>query len=60
MNVTLTTWHQSAACGWCDRTKECVTAEFADGFLTKGPLCWLCLQKAVRARNRQQGKSEQA
>ena len=60
MNVTLSAWHQSAACCWCERTKECVTVEFADEFLSKGPLCWLCLQKAVRVRNKQQQSSKSA
>lgn len=53
MKVTLTSWKESATCSWCDKTKECVTAEFSDGFLAKGPLCWPCLQKSVRARTKQ-------
>lgn len=59
MKVLLTTWQESATCSWCDRTKECVTAEFGDGFLSKGPMCWPCLQKSVRARNRQEQNGKQ-
>jgi len=52
MDVTLTAWQESEACTWCEREKECVTVAFADGFLASVPLCWRCLQKAVRVRNR--------
>ena len=37
-----------------------VTADFGDGFIRNAPLCWKCLQKAVRVRNRQETRpSEQ-
>lgn len=58
MNVTLTAWDERAACTWCEREKECVTVVFADGFLASVPLCWRCLQKAVRVRNRTQSLAE--
>ena len=53
MQVTLTAYHDSAACTWCERTKCCITVSFSDGFLQSAPLCWRCLQKAVKVRNRQ-------
>jgi hypothetical protein len=57
--VSITEYHESTSCNWCDRTKECVTVEFEDGFLSKGPMCWPCLQKSVRARNRQEQNGKQ-
>ena len=57
MNVTLTQYHESETCTWCERTKECVTADFDDGFLQKVPLCWSCLQQAVKVRNKQRSKA---
>ena len=53
MHVTLTAYHDSATCTWCERTKCCTTVSFSDGFLQSAPLCWRCLQKAVKVRNRQ-------
>lgn len=53
MHVVLTTWNERDTCTWCEREKECVTAAFADGFLDSVPLCWKCLQKAVKVRSRQ-------
>ncbi len=52
MQVTLTAYHDSAACTWCERTKCCITVSFSDGFLQSAPLCWRCLQKAVKVRSR--------
>lgn len=54
MNVSLTAWHDKSGCTWCDKEKECVTVTFDNGFLKNSPLCWPCLQKAVRVRYRQQ------
>ena len=48
MSVHLTNWHQEALCTWCEKSRECVTTEFGDGFLKAAPLCWACLQKAVK------------
>lgn len=53
MQVTITAYHDSTTCTWCERGKCCVTVSFSDGFLQSAPLCWRCLQKAVRVRNRQ-------
>lgn len=52
MRVTLSAWHEREPCTWCEREKETVTVEFEDGFLASVPLCWRCLQKAVKVRNR--------
>lgn len=54
MHVTLTGWHETQSCTWCEKQKECVSVTFEDGFLKQAPLCWSCLQKAVRVRNRQE------
>jgi len=56
MNVTLNAWHAEQHCTWCDKQRECVSTTFDDGFLKNAPLCWGCLQKAVRVRSRQQEK----
>ena len=50
--IVISQWHDSSDCNWCDRTKECVTAEHEDGFLSKGPMCWACLRNSVQARSR--------
>ena len=56
MNVSLNAWHEQHHCTWCEKQKECVSVSFEDGFLKNAPLCWGCLQKAVRVRSRQQDK----
>ena len=56
MEIMLTAWHEAETCTWCEREKECVTADFGDGFIRSAPLCWKCLQKAVKVRNRQQDR----
>ena len=33
------------------REREGVTVDFGDGFITKGTLCWGCLQKTVRVKS---------
>ncbi len=53
MDVRLTAWHETETCTWCETMKECVTAVFGDGFIREAPLCWRCLQQAVRVRHRQ-------
>ena len=54
MNVSLTAWHEKQNCAWCEKEKEAVSVSFEDAFLKDAPLCWGCLQKAVRVRNRQE------
>ena len=53
MNIVLSEWHESTNCAWCERSKECVTADFGDGFITKSDLCWKCLQQALRVHAKQ-------
>ncbi|QDT45171.1 hypothetical protein Pan241w_52900 [Gimesia alba] len=55
MNVTITQYHSTETCTWCEKNKECVTTDFDDGFIGKAPLCWSCLQKAIKVRSRQAG-----
>ena len=54
MNVSLTAWHEQQRCTWCEKEKESVSASFDDGFLKNAPICWGCLQKAVKVRSRQE------
>lgn len=54
MHVTLSSWHESAVCTWCEKDRECVATTFSDGFLKEAPLCWKCLQTAYKVRQRQQ------
>jgi hypothetical protein len=56
MKVLLSEWKENAQCVWCEKDKECVTTTFEDGFMKDSGLCWVCLQKAVRVRNRQTTK----
>ena len=56
MLVTLSTWHAEATCVWCERSAECATVSFEDGFLQDSPLCWKCLAKAVKVRSQQEAK----
>lgn len=59
MHVTLTDYHESTKCSWCEKEKEGVTVCFDDGFLEDLPVCWSCLQKAVKVRSRQEnGRSQ--
>ncbi len=56
MHVTLTGSQETATCTWCEKDRECVTASFSDGFLKDAPLCWKCLQTAVKVRAKQDEK----
>lgn len=53
MKALITEWHESGNCVWCEKTTECVTAEFSDGFLAKNTICWKCIQKVVKVKSRQ-------
>lgn len=57
MNVTLTAWHESASCSWCEKTKACVTTSFDDGFLQNVELCFGCLQQTLKVRSRRDAGS---
>lgn len=54
MKVLISDYHDSAKCMWCKKETEAVTIEFDGGFLTKGCLCWKCLQQATRVHDKQQ------
>lgn len=53
MNVVLSDWQESAACAWCEKTRECVRVDFSGGFIKHSLLCWKCLQQAVKVDVRQ-------
>lgn len=53
MEAKITAWHATNTCAWCEKDRECITAEFGDGFIGRSNLCWGCLQKAVKVRSRQ-------
>ena len=57
MDVTLSALHETETCTWCQRSKECVTATFDDGFIQSEPLCWSCLKNAVKVQSRKEGRS---
>lgn len=59
LKALISLWHAAGICVWCEKEKECVTAEFGDGFLAKNQICWRCLQKAVKVRS-QQGQPKKA
>ncbi len=52
MQVTISHWHEQETCSWCEKSRDCVTTEFDDGFLKNVELCWSCLAQAVKVRSR--------
>lgn len=58
VKALISRWIASAKCVWCEKTKECVTVEFGDGFLAKNSLCWRCLAKVVKVRSQDQSPPE--
>jgi len=56
MNVTISAWHESETCTWCQKNGEAVTVTFDSGFLRDSSLCWKCLQQAVRVHHTQHGE----
>lgn len=60
MNVQITDWTDKQSCLWCSKERECVTVDFDDSFLQKAPLCWPCLQNAIRVRSRQSLETQKA
>lgn len=58
MKALLTKWHAAETCLWCQKERECVTVDFGDGFITKGKLCWGCLQKTVRVKSETAAKPQ--
>jgi hypothetical protein len=58
MNVTISAWHESATCTWCQKDGEAVTVTFESGFLRDSDLCWKCLHQAVRVHHTQQAETK--
>ena len=54
MNIIISEHHTSETCTWCEKSKECVTADFNDAFIGKAAMCWSCLQKAVKVSSRKE------
>jgi len=54
MNISISEHHTSETCTWCEKTKECVTADFNDAFIGKAAMCWSCLQKAIKVQSRKE------
>lgn len=54
MKVFINDLADSAECMWCEKTTEVVSVQFDGSFLSKGHLCWKCLQQATRVHHRQQ------
>ncbi len=54
MNINISEHHTSETCTWCEKSKECVTADFNDAFIGKAAMCWNCLQKAVKVSSRKE------
>ncbi len=59
MKIIITEFNESKDCQWCSRSAEGVTARFEDGFLSRGHLCWKCLQRATRVHATQQAEQTQ-
>lgn len=53
MKALISALAEKATCTWCEKETEAVTVEFDGGFLTKGWLCWKCLQQATRVHHKQ-------
>ena len=59
MDAKITAWHEQDLCTWCEKERECVTVDFGDGFIRQAPLCWGCLQNAVKVRSKQDAPENQ-
>jgi len=60
MQATITSYNEGETCTWCEKQNEGVTVEFDDGFLNKGPLCFKCLQQAIRVHHKQNSGSTES
>ena len=56
IEAKITAWHEVVSCTWCEKEKEGVTVDFNDGFIQEAPLCWSCLERAVKVRARKDAK----
>ena len=54
MKAVISDFTDSETCTWCEKATEAVIVQFDGGFLQEAPLCWKCLQKAVRVRHKQE------
>ena len=52
MKALITAYNEATKCTWCERDNEGVTIEFDGSFLKKGPLCFKCLQQAVKVHHK--------
>ncbi len=57
MNVTISSYQENETCTWCEKECEAVTVTFESGFLKNAPVCWKCLQKAVRVHHKQHSQT---
>lgn len=58
MKVLITPAPEKAVCFWCrGRKKECVTADFSNGFLRGKTLCFECLERATRVQFASEGST---
>ena len=56
MEAKITAWHEVVSCTWCEKEKAGVTVDFNDGFIHEAPLCWSCLERAVKVHARKDSK----
>ena len=52
MKVTISGWQEQENCSWCEKSRDCVTTDFDDGFLKNVAMCWSCLAQAIKVRSR--------
>ena len=57
MKAVISDYAEAAMCTWCEKETEAVIVAFDGGFLHQAPLCWKCLQKAVRVRHKQEAQN---
>ena len=53
MNASITAYHENVDCTWCEKPAEGITIDFDSGFLQNAPLCFKCLQQALRVHHKQ-------
>ncbi len=51
LKILLVPLAEKSACFWCENKKKLtISAEFSNGFLRGKPLCFDCLERAVRVQ----------
>ena len=58
MKALITAYNEATKCAWCEKENDGVTVEFDGNFLKKGPLCFKCLQQAVKVHHKQANASK--